>query len=253
MVFQLDPLWADLDFLTPLSQMRARVLCDFLAETDQGTVVDVGCGWAELLLRVVAANPRLRGVGLDIDQELLDHAARLAGERGIADRVQLLRADGLAGAPEHADAIISMGASTIWAPNEFGVVDYQGALAGMRAMLRPGGRLVFGENIWADGVATSRAQTVLGGRPDEFCRLGELVEYAVEAGFLLSSAYETTQGEWDRFESSFASGYSRWLASHPADDPDADAVRELAARHRRNYYGGYRGVLSMTYLCLIAV
>lgn len=253
MAFELDPLYDDLDFLTPLSQLRARVLADFIAAVPQGTVVDVGCGWAELLLRVLAANKKLRGIGLDIDQELLDHAARLASERGVADRLELVRADGASGAPKQADAIISMGASTIWSPNEYGVVDYQGALASMRSLLRPGGRLVFGENIWRDGVATSRAQTVLGGRPDEFCRMGELVEYAVEAGFLLSSAYETTQGEWDRFESSFASGYARWLETHPADDPDADAVRELAARHRRNYYGGYRGVLSMAYLCLVAV
>jgi len=46
------PLHRDLTFLAPLSEARATRLVAFLAEEPPSTVLDVGCGWAELLLRV---------------------------------------------------------------------------------------------------------------------------------------------------------------------------------------------------------
>jgi hypothetical protein len=67
------------------------------------------------------------------------------------------------------------------------------------------------------------------------------------------AAHEAGLDEWDVFESGFAAGYARWLASHPADDPDAEEVRELAARQHTAYFGGYRGILGLAYLHLVAV
>jgi len=36
----------DLTFMTPLSQKRADKLVRFVAEDLDGTVLDIGCGWA---------------------------------------------------------------------------------------------------------------------------------------------------------------------------------------------------------------
>jgi hypothetical protein len=48
-------------------------------------------------------------------------------------------------------------------------------------------------------------------------------------------------------------GYDRWLAEHDADDPEAEEVRVLAARQHAAYFGGYRGILGLAYLQLLAV
>ncbi len=72
------PIHRDLTFLSPLSEARAARLVAFLAEDQPSTALDVGCGWGELLLRLLEASPATRGLGLDLDEEALGGARRHA-------------------------------------------------------------------------------------------------------------------------------------------------------------------------------
>src|SRR3954447_20032513 len=101
--------------MSPLSQQRADRLIGFLADDLTGEVLDVGCGWAELLLQVLAAAPAARGLGLDLDEAAIGHGRALAEERGLADRVTLLAQDARV-AGRTPDAVICIGASQIWGP-----------------------------------------------------------------------------------------------------------------------------------------
>jgi hypothetical protein len=93
----------------------------------------------------------------------------------------------------------------------------------------------------------------LAGRDDEFVTLGDVADLAVAAGFAPLAVHEASLDEWDVFESGYAAGYARWLAEHPADHPETDEVRALAERQRAAYFAGYRGVLGLGYLELVAV
>lgn len=64
--------------------------------------------------------------------------------------------------------------------------------------------------------------------------------------------HEASQDEWDTFESGYTARFARWLATHPSDHPDAADVRDRAARQRKAYFEGYRGVLGLAYLGLLA-
>lgn len=55
---ELPPLHESLTWLTPLSEERAAGLVEFVADPEPADVLDLGCGWGELLLRVLAAAPR---------------------------------------------------------------------------------------------------------------------------------------------------------------------------------------------------
>jgi hypothetical protein len=112
--------------------------------------------------------------------------------------------------------------------------------------------VLYGEGIWSRP-PTAAAAAPLAGRLDEFVPLAELVELAAGHGFAPLAVQEATLDEWDEFESGFTAGCARWLAAHDPDHPDAPAVRERAARQRAGYLGGYRGVLGMAYLGLVAV
>ena len=247
------PLHRDLTFLAPLSESRADRLVAFLAAGEPSTVLDVGCGWGELLLRVLEAAPVARGLGIDLDEEALAHAHRRAVDRGLTDRATFEAQDAhdVSGS---FGAVTCIGASQIWGPDveEAQPLDYGAALTALRALLPRGGRLVFGEGIWS-AAPTPAATAPLAGRDDEYVTLGALVELAKGHGFAVMAAHEAGQDEWDTFESGFATGYARWLAEHPDDDPDAVEVRELAARQHAAYFGGYRGILGLAYLQLVAV
>jgi SAM-dependent methyltransferase len=250
----LRPPYEDLTFMTPLSGQRADALVQFVAAGLRGTVVDIGCGWAELLLRLVAAQPDAIGVGVDLDAGSVEHGRQLARRRGVSERVDLRVGDAKLLAPDRADAVICIGASQVWGPpvEDKEPLDYAGALAALRAMVSPGARVLYGEGVWT-ATPTPEATGPLAGRPDEFVSLARLLELAVERGFQPVAVHEASQDEWDEFESGYAACYAHWLAEHGSDHPDADEVRARAARQRSAYYGGYRGVLGLAYLGLLAV
>jgi hypothetical protein len=121
----------------------------------------------------------------------------------------------------------------------------------MRATVRPGARLVYGEGIWSRP-PTPAATTPLSGRDDEFVMLPDLVDLAVAHGFEAIAVHEAGLDEWDEFESGFCARYATWLATHPADHPDAEEFRRRLGGQRAAYLRGYRGTLGMAYLQLLA-
>jgi cyclopropane fatty-acyl-phospholipid synthase-like methyltransferase len=247
------PLHDDLTFLSPLSEERADRLVGFLSGGDPASVLDVGCGWGELLLRVLAAAPAATGLGLDLDEASLDHAREDAVRRGLEGRVRFEARDAREASGPF-DAVTCIGASQIWGPDaqEGQPLDYASALEALRALLPRGGRLVYGEGIWSTP-PTPAATAPLAGRDDEYVALGTLVALAERLGFAVLAAHEASRDEWDRFESGYTAGYAHWLAAHPADHPEAAEVSALAVRQHASYFGGYRGILGLAYLHLVAL
>jgi cyclopropane fatty-acyl-phospholipid synthase-like methyltransferase len=247
------PPHADLTFMAPLSEQRAARMVRFLAEGSPGTVLDIGCGWAALLLRVLEGVPDAVGEGVDLDAESIAHGQAQAVVRGLTDRVDL-RVDDARELAGGWDAVICIGASQVWgAPVEAAEpLPYAAALGALRGLVSRGGRVIYGDGIWSRP-PTAAATAPLAGRDDEFLPLGAVVDLAVAAGFAPLAVHEAGLEEWDVFESGYAAAYARWLATHDADHPDAAEVRELAERQRTAYFSGYRGVLGLGYLELLAV
>lgn len=255
------PLWQQLTFLSPVSEQRAETHVAWLAEgLGAGTVADVGCGWAELLLRVVARAPRARGLGVDLDADRVEHARTVATERGLRDRVELVAGAGVEHLPERVEALVAVGASQVWgATPEVGPndaydqpLDYTAALRALRRAAPRGGRVYYAEAVWSRP-PTPEAVAPLGGRDDELVALPELLDLAKEAGFGVLGFGESTLQEWDDFESGFAAGHAAWLAAHEPDHPEAAAVRQRADRQHAAYLRGYRGVLGFAHLRLVAL
>ncbi|WP_458109620.1 SAM-dependent methyltransferase [Arthrobacter sp. R3-55] len=83
----MPPLYESLTWLTPLSEERAAHLVAFLSDPAPAEVLDMGCGWGELLLRVLASAPQARGRGVDRASAFMDRATQQASTRGLLERV----------------------------------------------------------------------------------------------------------------------------------------------------------------------
>ena len=247
------PLHRDLTFLAPLSDERADRLVGFLTGHGPSTALDVGCGWAELLLRVLAAAPSATGLGVDLDEDALARARHVAVDRGLDSRVTFEAHDARRVSGPF-DAVTCIGASQIWGPDvaDAQPLDYAAALTALRALLPRGGRLVYGEGFWSAS-PTPAAVAPLSGRDDEYVALDRLVALAEEHGFGVMAVHEASLDEWDAFESGFAAGWVRWAAEHEPGDPEVTEVRARATRQHAAYLGGYRGVLGLAYLHLVAL
>jgi cyclopropane fatty-acyl-phospholipid synthase-like methyltransferase len=229
--------YAHMRWNTPLSDAHAAVLLDRLEVGGGDLVVDLGCGWGELLMRAVAGSGDALGVGVDTAEGLLVRGRALAIARGLGSQVRFVH-----GAAEEwtesADRILCIGASHAWGGSER-------ALFALAELLKPGGVLLFGDGCW-ERPPTGAAWGLFGGsvRP-----LAEIVEHAVAAGWRTRHLSTADQLEWDEFESTWRAGREDWVRAH-ADDPRAETARaELDAR-LAEYVGVYRGVLGFCYLIL---
>jgi cyclopropane fatty-acyl-phospholipid synthase-like methyltransferase len=233
---------ARLTFHGPLSTERADRLAIDLAASRPANVVDYGCGWGELLLRVLEAAPEANGVGIDIHGPDLARGRENAEKRGLSGRVSFIEGP----ARDHAspaDVVISCGAY-----QAFGAIP--AALKALRALLKPAGLLLFGAEIW-DRTPTDEqlANMWPGMTVDDCLHLPDLVEAATASGFRPLRIQTATRGEWEEFESGYAAGAEEWLLAN-GDHPEADQIRAKLDRHRSIWLRGHRDVLGYAYLTL---
>ncbi|MEV0587823.1 methyltransferase [Nonomuraea sp. NPDC050310] len=233
---------AMLDFNAPLSQARADRLVALLAARKPATVVDLGCGWGELLLRLLEAVPEAHGTGFDLRPEAVARGRANAKARGLDGRVELKEesAEGFGGT---ADLVLNIGAY-----HAYGTIDE--ALKEIRQRLAPGGRLVFGAEFWERPPSEERlAQMWPGTSADDCVDLPTLVDRAVAAGFRPLDIGTATRVEWEEFESGFAAEVEAWLLDNPGH-PEAEATRAKLDDNRRYWLRGHRDLMGFAYLVL---
>lgn len=232
-----DPLaaarYAGLRWNTPLSESHADLLLDRLALPEATTVVDLGCGWGELLLRA-AARTTAAAVGIDTDPTGLDRGRRAALDRGLDVRFVEQPATDWRGT---ADRALCVGSSH--------------ALGGSRQMLArlaeivPRGRVLVGDGCW-ERPPTEAAHAVFG---DDVLPLPDLVAACRDTGWQVLHLTTADQREWDEFESGHRAGPRTWLLANP-EDPRAAEVAERHDAREHEYLTAYRGVLGFAYLVL---
>ncbi|HEV7897807.1 MAG TPA: methyltransferase domain-containing protein [Planosporangium sp.] len=226
---------------TPLSEEHAALLLQRLDIRPGARVLDLGCGWGELLLRAVAAgataDPAATGVGVDTDDAALARGRALAAGRSLDRHVTFVKEDAAAWR-EPADRVLCIGAS-------HALGGTAAALKALAALVRPGGRLLFGDGYW-ERPPTTEAVEIFG---DETLPLADLIEHARVLGWRVLHFSTADQREWDDFESTWYAGRQEWLLEHP-EDPRATEVREELDTRLRTYVSVYRGVLGLGYFVL---
>ena len=228
----------------PLSDARAAGLVRRLAAGAPATVLDIGCGWGELLLQLLAAVPGATGTGVDTDAADLARGRTAARGRGLADRVEFVERPA-AEVPGPADVVLCVGSSQALA------TDLPAALAALSARVAPAGRLLLGEGFWRSPPPPERlARMWPGATADDHPDLAGLVAACVAAGFRPEWVETASDDEWDAFESGYAADREEWLVRHPHDER-APEVRARLDAHRASWLSGYRGLLGQAYLTLL--
>ena len=225
--------YGSLDFNAPMTDATGDLIVAALAATEPVEILDIGCGWAELLLRLVAACPAARGHGIDHDDAFIARAKRNAASRSLSDRVSF-SVDTVDAQPS--DIVMCIGSEGV-----FGSLG--GALSELRGLVRPGGRLLFGTLFWEQSPTAEQVET-FGDLPT----LGDLVAGTAAMGWRPLGLAVASAHDWDHFEFGFIADWEAAVMM-PSDVEESDRARRMADEYRERYFER-RGVLGFAFLTL---
>ena len=224
--------YAALTFNSPLSQPHADQLLALLGVTVDTSVVDLGCGWGELLIQA-----SIRGgeaTGIDTDETLLARGRQGAKQRSAGVAFVNRPAADWQG---QADRAICIGASH--------------AFGGTRQMLKrlaeivPRGRVLVGDGCW-EAQPTEAAVQAMG---DDVPTLAHMVKLCRETGWQVLHLNVSDEREWDDFESGHRAGVRSWLLENK-DSPLAAEAEQTQNERETGYLTCYRGVFGFVWLIL---
>ena len=202
----------------PTSEAKIDDLVERLPLKPGARMLDIACGKAEQLLRIIKHHDAT-GVGVDISPYEIEEANRRAVSRNLADRIELIEGDGAryAAEPNSFDLAMCLGASWVWG-------GHLGTLEALKELAKPGGLVVVGEpyklkepdpeyvkieSDFANGMHTH----------------AENVAMAQEAGLTLLYAIVSNQDDWDRYEGLRIRAAELYAEENP-EDPDVPEILE---------------------------
>ncbi|GGT26368.1 SAM-dependent methyltransferase [Streptomyces kurssanovii] len=219
---------ADHPVASPLDDDSVSLLLRHGIRPGAERVLDLGCGGGEWLLRALAAQPRLRGDGVDVSERALARAREAANELGVHERLTLHHHDAAGfDAPHAFDLVISTGAA-----HAFGGL--LPTLAAARTHLAPGGRVLIGDGFW-ERPPSQEAVEMLWDLTD----LATTVERVVDDGWTPVHGHVSTRQELDAYEWSWTGSLATWALDH-RDDPDSPQALAVATAHRSDWLRVYR-------------
>ncbi len=217
----------DHDYCNPISTAKIEQVLDLLPLDGASRVLDLGCGRAELALRIIE---RFGSTVIAVDRSelMLDAARERAEWTGALNKLHLddsdirdFRAD-----PETFHLTVMLGAGGI-----------DGGMPGicrqLKAWTRKGGYLLVGEGYWqhkphSDYVA------FLGGSDTQYLDHRGNVQAGIDAGLIPMHAATASPDEWDGYEWKYSRSIERYAGEQP-DDPDVPAMLERIRRWRDAY------------------
>lgn len=212
-----------------MSPERSDALAASLELASGARVVELGCGKADLLVRILRRWPAASAEGFDRNAWFLADARAAAQAAGVSGRLSLIDTDapGVRLAGRAVDLAIAMGASGI-------VGDGASTLAFLGSIVVPGGQVVFGDGVWV-AEPPPEGLAAFGMTRDELPDGADgLATQARAAGLEPLRIELVTTEEWDAYETAYAGAVEAWAADHP-DDPDRDAFLARGSMMRDSY------------------
>ena len=224
---------ADLPVMNPLSDATLDEAIGMLgaAGLERGSrILDLGCGKAEALRRIVERY-EAHGVGVDLSPYILRQARAetMRLERGT---LELVEADARGYAADRPfDLVVALGPG--WEHAGFGALVQE-----LHRHVVERGLLLVGDGFWRTEPTADYLRRLGASRDEMGTHPGNLLT-AMELGLEPLWATTATEQDWDRYEWRYLAAVERWADAHP-HDPQRVAFIDRARAGRDRYVAGGR-------------
>ena len=223
----------EMAIMNPLSGTVLNEAISELELTPGSRVLDLGCGKAEALRRIVERYD-VHGVGVELSPFAIAQA-RASSMELRKGTLALIEGNALEyQADSSFDAVLAIGPG--WEHDSFALLIRQ-----TYPHAQPGGLLLLADAFWRTE-PTEEYMRLLGVNRDEMGSHAQNVQVAIGLGLVPLWAATATQRDWDRYEWRYLANVERWAAEHPAD-PQRAAFLERARAGRDRYLAGGRDQL----------
>ena len=218
----------DHDYCNPVAAAKIERILDLMPLDAGSRVLDLGCGRAELALRIIE---RFGSTVVAVERSsfMLDAARERAEWTGALAKLHLddsdiraFRAD-----PETFHLSVMLGAGGI-----------DGGIAGicrtLKGWTKPGGYVLVGEGYWKQKPAGDYLAVLGGGDAGTLLDHRGNVQAGIDAGLVPLHAVVSSDDEWDEYEWKYSRAIERYAGEQP-DDPDVPAMLERIRRWRDAY------------------
>ncbi|NLW17559.1 MAG: class I SAM-dependent methyltransferase [Firmicutes bacterium] len=227
----------DHDIMNPISLEKLDEMIALLRLPPGATVLDIGCGKAEPLVRI-AERYEINGIGVDPSPGMVAAAKSRAQARVRPPSrldFQLTGGACFQGGLESFDLSMCLGAS-------FAFGGYRGALKALANLTRPQGLILVGEPYWLQEPSPDYLQQA-GMQADVFATYAGNIYIALELGLTPLYAICSSKDDFDRYEWLQVQAAERFALENP-HDPDVPellrrrrATRDLYLRYERDTLG----------------
>jgi len=207
-----EALHHSMQICNPMTSENLDAVVEGLAPRDGDQVVDIACGYGELLVRV-ARQADIAGIGVDLSPWMLVGADRYANDQVPDANLRWVLGDGKHFDFEPTDIVASLGATWIWH-------GFEGTARAIAARTRPGGRIAIGDMRLRDGVDHTQVAKEHG----RVLSIAEHENAITECGVRIIDRIDTADESWDAYIERTRRGATSWRELHPG--PRADEFVE---------------------------
>ena len=198
-------------------------------------VLDVGCGKAEMLMRLIERYGAT-AVGVDTNAEFLAEARAHAFDRGVAGQLELIlgQIQNQRFAADSFDAALCVGATHAYG-------DFATTIDALSKLVKSGGKVLVGEAYWMQKPDTAYLKA-LGAKAKDYTDHGGNVAAGVEAKLVYLYSVVADADDRDDYEGLYNRAVETWCLENPKD-PDHNAARKKIRDWRDLYLNGGRDTL----------
>ncbi|MGE0790842.1 MAG: cyclopropane-fatty-acyl-phospholipid synthase family protein [Sandaracinaceae bacterium] len=195
---------------SPIRAARVESILDRLALGAGHHALDLACGRAELLIRLVERFG-VAATGVDRSAAAIAIAEAELARRAPAATVSLVVGDATRFAPSSSEHDV-----VSWLGGPYLDGGFASTLRRLASWTRPGGHVIVGHGFWASEPPSAYLDAT--GIPrDELASHDANVALVEAAGLTVVDASISDREEWDHFEGRILANWERHLGAHPED------------------------------------
>lgn len=220
---------------SPFSSATIDRVIEALELAPGARVLDLGCGKAELLVRIVE-RWGATGVGVDLSPHFLAEARDKVAARLPCGGVTLIEADVAAFTAEPGSFDLAINVGATWLQG-----GYRGTLRALSGLVRPGGLLLVGDGYWRREPDPEQLAAFGATRDEHASHEGNVAAGVAEGSRLLYTA-ASSEADWDHYEGMYWGQVERYALERP-DDPEIEEMLARARMMRDSYFAWRRDVM----------